>query len=68
MNGSELRFLTVEGCVERLHAVGLTDLNAKWVQDQISRGKLPRVIIARKRRVRSDKLDEFIKRWMREAA
>jgi len=47
MTGSELQFLSVEACVERLHAVGLTDLNVRWVQDQISRGKLPRVIIAK---------------------
>lgn len=45
---------------ERLAARGMTDLGYKWLSDQCDRGLIPYVVVARKRRVRSDVLEAMI--------
>ena len=42
------RLLEISSVVDQLHAAGLTDLGPKWVSDQIDRGKLRAVVVARK--------------------
>lgn len=63
-----IRLLTIDEVVDRLHEAGLTDLTRRWVQDQINRGILPAVVIARRRRVRQDRVEEMITTWVRKAA
>ena len=47
---------------------GVTDINATWIRNRINRGCLGAVVVARKRRVRQDKLDELIAGWVKAAA
>lgn len=60
--------LSLHEVEERLHEAGLTDLNLTWIRNQIDRGNLPAVVVARKRRVRKDVLDRQIEQWLRKAA
>ena len=47
---------------------GVTDINPTWIRNHIDRGDIGAVVVARKRRVRQDKLDELIAGWVRAAA
>jgi hypothetical protein len=49
-------------------ATGLLDLDRQWVRTQIDSGKLPCVVINRKRRVSQTALDRLCEKWRKEAA
>lgn len=57
------KLLTPVEASKLLQAVGLVDLGAKWLTDQMSRGKIPYIIVAGKRRIRSDYIDKMIDDW-----
>ena len=67
MKSQKIRLITPQQAAQMLQDVGLTDLDEKWVQNQIDKGKLPRVVVARKRRVRSDLVEKMIDDWIKEA-
>lgn len=52
--------LDLKQAAERLAARGMTDLGHKGLSDQCDRGLIPYVVVARKRRVRSDVLEAMI--------
>lgn len=54
------RLLSIKEATHYLRQCGLTDLNDKWISDQMSRGKIPFSVIAKKRRIRSDVLEKFV--------
>ena len=62
------KLLSCQQAAELLHAAGLTDLGSKWVQDQIDRGKIPCTVVARRRRVRQDHVEQMINQWLADAA
>ncbi|XAI95915.1 hypothetical protein [Microcystis phage Mwe-JY26] len=62
------RLLTLDEALDRFHAAGLTDLDRTWIRNQVDRGLLPAVVVARRRRVRMDVVDRMIEDWMKKAA
>jgi hypothetical protein len=46
---------------------GVTDINPTWIRNRINRGCLGAVVVARKRRVRQDRLDALVEQWMKAA-
>ena len=62
------KLLTGDQAVAFLHERGLVDLDAKWMRNQMDRGRIPCTIVARRRRVRQDYLQVMIDNWIREAS
>lgn len=63
----EPQLLTTAEAAKLFQAAGLTDISEKWLSDQIDRGKVPTVVVARKRRVRSDIINAMIDSWFEAA-
>lgn len=64
---TENKLLTAEQAIDRLHAVGMTDLKPKFIKNQFDRGLIPFVKVGNIRRVRSDVLESIIAGWLDEA-
>jgi hypothetical protein len=47
---------------------GMEDLTHQWVRTQVDSGKVPCVVVRRKRRIRQDVLEHLINSWLKEAA
>jgi hypothetical protein len=61
------RLLTAEQAAGLLQEAGLIDFNRKMINDWIDRGKIPAIIVGRRRRVRQDFLEKLINEWIAEA-
>lgn len=68
VKGQEVTLLTLDEAANRFRKAGLTDINRKWVSDQCDRRRIPCVVIARRRRVRSDVIENMIVDWLGQAA
>ena len=62
------KLLSVPDALALFHEAGLTDLTLEWLQGQITRGELPAVIVARRRRVREDRVTDMIERWLKKSS
>lgn len=65
--GRTIKLYTKYQALDYLHEFGMLDLNIKWFDRNMDRGNIPYVVIARKRRIRTDFLDRMVSQWLREA-
>lgn len=63
----QVRLLRWDQVVEKLHALGMDDVNKTWVDNKTNRGELPFVKVGKYRRYREDLLDKVIEKWVRDA-
>lgn len=61
------KLLTLDDALALFHQAGLTDLTLVWLRGQIERGELPAVVVARRRRVREDRVLGLIEKWVKKA-
>lgn len=61
------KLLSIDDALALFHEAGLTDLTRDWLRGQIERGELPAVVVARRRRVREDRVVALIEKWVKKA-
>lgn len=64
-----MALLTIEQAATFLaQRTGMDDLDAAWIRRQLDQGRIPCVVVKRKRRVRDDVLEGVVREWLRKAA
>ena len=67
MASPQTKLLTPPEAAELFAAVGLAKHHAKWISDQIDRGRINCVLINNRRYVREDMIEEMISGWIEAA-
>lgn len=64
-----MKLMTFDEASEHIRSsTGLPDITPQWVRSQVDQGKLGSVTVAGKRRVRLDRVDAMIQKWIGAAA